>query len=120
MNTSPQKSQFLFLLHQPGGGTPPPEQLQKIMAQFDQWMDHMKARGAVLGTNGLGPQGRVLRGPRGASFTDGPYAEGKEIVGGYVLIEAADFEQAVELARECPGLGYGLALEVRPVIGCRG
>ncbi len=116
MSASTTKSQFLLILHQPGGGTPPPDELQKIMARFGAWMDRLRAQGAVLGTNGLAPTGKVLRGPRGARFTDGPYAEGKEIVGGYVLLAADNLEQAVEYARDCPGLDYAMAVEVRPVI----
>lgn len=110
------KSQFLIIVHQPGGGTPPAEELQKIMARFKVWMDRMRDDGALLGSNGLAPTGKVLRGPRGASVTDGPYAEGKEIVGGYVLLQADSLDQAVEYARECPGLDHPMAVEVRPVM----
>src|ERR1043165_8988801 len=113
--STPSKSQFLILIHQPGGGPPPPDQLQPIMARFKVWMDAMRADGVVLGSNGLAHTGKVLRGPRGASVTDGPYPEGKEIVGGYVLIETADLDEAIEAARDCPGLGLGMVVEVRPV-----
>lgn len=51
----------------------------------------------------------------GAVITDGPYAEAKEIVGGYILINASSLDEAVEIARGCPGLDYRLAVEVRPV-----
>jgi hypothetical protein len=115
MTSITEKPKFLLLLHQPGGGTPAPDELQKIMVRFGEWMQGMSARGAVLGTNGLEITGKVLRGKRGASFTDGPYAEGKEIVGGYVLIAADNEAAAVEMARDCPGLDYGMAVEVRPV-----
>lgn len=115
MNTPSTPSPFLILLHQPAGGVPPPEELQKIMARFNTWMDDMKAKGIVQGTGGLDITGKVLRGRRGAVLTDGPYAEAKEIVGGYVLISAASLEAAVEVARDCPGLDYAMAVEVRPV-----
>lgn len=85
------------------------------MARFAAWMSGLNAKGMVEGTNGLETTGKVLRGPRGVSATDGPYPEAKEIVGGYVLINAGSFEAAVEAARDCPGLDYHMAVEVRPV-----
>ncbi|HVU34700.1 MAG TPA: YciI family protein [Opitutaceae bacterium] len=105
----------MLLLRQPAGPVPPPEELQKIMVRFQTWMDGMMAKGMVVGTNGLDVTGKVLRGRRGASITDGPFAETKEIVGGYVLITAASLDEAVEAARDCPGLDYAMAVEVRPV-----
>ncbi len=81
------------------------------------WMKSMSDKGMVVATNGLAHTGKVLRGPRGAAavVSDGPYPESKEIVGGYVLITAASLEEAVAAARECPGLDYPMAVEVRPV-----
>jgi hypothetical protein len=109
-------SPYLLLLHQPHTGPgPTPEELQEIMARFGRWMDGLSEKGIVAGTNGLEPTGKVLREPGGALVTDGPYAETKEIVGGYILINAANLEEAVEIARGCPGLDFRLAVEVRPV-----
>ncbi len=85
-----------------------------------EWMKNMSAKGVVVGTNGLDITGKVLRGPRGASVTDGPYPESKEIVGGYVLITADSMDQAVDIARDCPGLDYHMAVEVRAVMHGRG
>ena len=87
------------------------------MARFHAWMEGIRSQTTIVSTNGLDPRkGVVLRGSRGQSVTDGPYAESKEVVGGYVLIEAASFDHAVALARECPGLDYNMAVEVRPVV----
>lgn len=109
-------AQFLLLLHQPTTGPgPTPEELQKIMAEFGVWMDGLRARDAVVSTHGLLPTGKVLREPGGAVVTDGPYAETKEIVGGYILIKATDLDAAVAIARGCPGLNHRLAVEVRPI-----
>ena len=85
------------------------------MGRFNEWMSGLRAKGLVIGTNGLDVAGAVLRGPRGASVTDGPYLESKEIVGGYVIIKADSLSHAIELARDCPGLDYQLAVEVRPL-----
>lgn len=113
---TPPVSQFLLLLRQPNTGPgPTPEELQAIMARFGTWMAGLSAKGIVAGTNGLEPTGKILREPGGAVVTDGPYAETKEIVGGYILINAASLDDAVEIAQGCPGLDYRLAVEVRPV-----
>ena len=109
-------AQFLLLLRQPYEGPPPaPEELREIMGHFGRWMDGLRAKGAVVGTNGLEFGGKVLRGRRGVTMSDGPFAETKEIVGGYVLIKADTLAQAVEFARDCPGLDYRMSVEVRPV-----
>jgi len=115
MTTQSKTSQYLLLLRHPPGPPPPPEELQKIMSRFSAWMDAMSAKGMVAGSNGLEGTGQVLRGPRGISATDGPYPETKEIVGGYVLIKAESLHDAVEIARDCPGLDYQMVVEVRPV-----
>jgi hypothetical protein len=116
MNTQTKKPQFLLLLHQPNTGpAPTPDQMKQIMDRFTVWMRNLSDKGIVVGTNGLESTGTVLRGPRGTTLNDGPFAESKEIVGGYVLITADSFNQAVEIARDCPGLDYQMAVEVRPV-----
>ena len=109
-------AQYLLLLLQPGTGPgPTPEKLQEIMGRFKTWMDGLYAKGIVAGTNGLEPTGKILREPGGTVITDGPYAEAKEVVGGYILINAANLDEAVAIARGCPGLDYRLAVEVRPI-----
>ncbi len=116
MNSTPDKPQFLLILRQPPGGPPPPEVLQPIMAQFSEWMAGLRAKGMLVGTNGLEVTGHVVRGPRRAPVvSDGPYLESKEIVGGYVLIAADNVERALEAAGGCPGLDHQMAVEVRPV-----
>jgi hypothetical protein len=106
----------MLLLRQPYiGPGPSAEELRHIMGRFAEWMKQMSARGILVGNNGLENTGKTLRGPRGASLTDGPFAETKEIVGGYIIITADSLDQAVEIARDCPGLDYRLAVEVRPI-----
>lgn len=109
-------SQYMLLLRQPGAGpAPSPAELQEIMTRFGVWMGELYAKRIVVSTNGLEPTGRIVREPGGTLITDGPYAEAKEIVGGYILINAASLDEAVRIARGCPGLHYRLAVEVRPV-----
>lgn len=120
MSTPNRSSSYLLLLRQPAGGVPPPEELAKIMAKFNRWMARISDRRMLEGTNGLDITGKVLRrGRRGAKVTDGPYAETKEIVGGYVLIAAKSLAEAVKVAKACPGLEYNMTVEVRPVLTTR-
>ena len=116
MTTPSAHSQFLLLLRQPNDGPgPTPEELREIMGHFGKWMAELSAKGALIGTNSLEDTGRVLRSRRGATITDGPFAETKEIVGGYILIAARSLDEAAEIASGCPGLDYRLSVEVRPV-----
>lgn len=117
MTTPTKKSQYLLLLRQPPGGAPPPAELQKIMAQFQTWMNGLKSRHEVLSTNGLVPTtGKVLRDSKGLVDTDGPYVEANEVIGGYVLLATDSFEEAVAAGRGCPGLNHHMTVEVRPVM----
>lgn len=115
MNTQSKKSDYMLLLRQPNGPIPGPDEMKKIMDRFSVWMASMEAKGMVLATAGLDVSGKILRGSGGETIIDGPYPEATEIVGGYVLITASDLNEAVAVARECPGLDYRMAVEVRPV-----
>jgi hypothetical protein len=100
-------------------GAPPPEaspeQMQQVMQKWLTWFDGLKKSGAYSGQGApLEPSGKVLRGTRRA-LSDGPYAEAKDLVGGYAIIEARDIDAAVELARGCPIYERDGAVEVRPV-----
>lgn len=112
--TSPASPQFLLLLRHGGTTPPPPDELAKLMAKFKVWMDGIKARGEFVATNGLAFTGRVLR-THGA-VSDGPFAEAKEVVGGYVIVTARDLDHATEIAKACPGLQQpGTTVELRPI-----
>lgn len=117
MKSSDDRRQHMIFLEYPPNATPPTsEALQAIMARFGAWMEGLHRQGRVAGTNGLELTGKILRGPLGqTTITDGPFAEGKEVVGGYVLLNPCTLEEAVAAARECPGLDYRMILEVRPV-----
>lgn len=118
MTTSPELRQHLILLQYPHPAvTPSPEELQAIMARFATWMGDLKQQGRVVATNGLENTGKILRGPIGATIiTDGPFAEGKEVVGGYVLLQPCTLDEAVAVAGACPGLDHRMIIEVRPVV----
>lgn len=93
-----------------------PEEMQQVVNQWMTWMQSLKARGVFHGVNRLERTGQLVRGPGGSHVTDGPFAEAKEIVGGYMIIAAASQAEATKLAKDCPALAYGGSVEVRPVM----
>ncbi|WP_134111227.1 YciI family protein [Kribbella pratensis] len=82
------------------------------------WSEEMEARGVVAGGAGLHPPHEAttvrLRDDE-LLLTDGPFAETKEQIGGFVLIDCADLDEAIEIASKHPAAGYG-TIEIRPVL----
>jgi hypothetical protein len=109
--------QYLLSLIQPDGDPPPPEVLDPIMRDVTAVADEMRAAGAWVFAAGLHPAhtATVLK-PEGADVlvVDGPYVEGKEHVGGFNVIEAADLDAALEWGRKL-ARATTLPIEVRPV-----
>jgi hypothetical protein len=94
-----------------------PQQIQEVFAKYVAWRTRLQEAGRLVGANKLEDgTGRVLSaGPSSAMrITDGPFAESKELIGGYFMVNADSYEDAVELCRDCPHLEYG-AIEVRRV-----
>lgn len=91
------------------------EQQQQLMKQWNDWYSALAAQGKVQHGQPLALNGRVVSGPSGERVVDGPYAESKEVVGGYFFLTVADLDEATEIARQCPGLSLGLTVEVRPI-----
>lgn len=115
MSQSPSPQFLLLFRHSQESPDPTPEEMQQIFAKWMAWMKSMGARGEFVGANRLEEAGKVLRGAGAAQVTDGPFAEAKEIIGGYVLVNAPDLAGATAIARGCPGLEHGTIVEVRPV-----
>ena len=94
---------------------PTPEQMKVYMQRYHTWVDGIVAQGKFVGGTGLAPEGKVLK-PNNV-ITDGPFAEIKESIAGFILIRATDLDEAVQLARGCPILnGEGNSVEVRKVV----
>lgn len=92
-----------------------PEQAQQHMQLWLKWFKELGAQG-VLKDPGhpLESAGKVVKGTQKV-VTDGPYAEAKDVVGGYIVVEARDLAHAAELSKGCPILGVGGSVEVRPL-----
>jgi hypothetical protein len=110
--------QFMVLAYNPK--VPPqlsPEEVQKIFQRFYEWTSNLKKRGILASSAKLvNNEGRVLREKGGdVTVTDGPYQESKEILGGYWMIEAASYDEALEIVGIHPNFAFGGMLEVRQV-----
>jgi hypothetical protein len=95
-----------------------PEQRQQLLKQWNDWYEGLIEQGKVKVGHPLEPEGRVVSGVRGERVVDGPYAEGKEAVGGFFYLTVADLDEATAIAKQCPSLPYGLLVEIRPVAAC--
>ncbi len=92
-----------------------PEQRQKHTEKWVAWFNALGDKGHIKDMGRpLEAAGKVVRGDKG-NVQDGPYAEAKDLIGGYTLIEAANLDEAVELSKGCPIFDVGGAVEVRPV-----
>lgn len=93
-----------------------PEQMQKTLGQYNDWTAKLQREGKFIDANQLNHEGNIVRSNGNGLVLDGPYTETKEYVGGYYLIEAADFAAAAEAAKGCPHLVHGGEVEVREIV----
>lgn len=108
-------SEFVFLYR--GGERPSsPQEAQQVMQKWMTWLETLGKQGHIVDRGQpLEPAGKVVKGKQ-KTITDGPYAEAKDLVGGFTIIKAADLAQAAELSKGCPVFDTGGAVEVRPVM----
>jgi hypothetical protein len=90
-----------------------PEKMQEVVSEWMSWFKGLTDEGKALAGSPLEPSGKIVS--KGGHVLDGPFAESKESIGGYFLLDVASMDEAVEIARQCPGLPYGARVEVRPV-----
>ena len=103
-NAGPESHQHLSL-----------DQRAQLTKEWNDWYESLAAHGKVQHGRPLALQGRVVSGARGQLVTDGPFAETKEVVGGYFFLTVANLDEATEIAKRCPGLSHGVTVEVRPI-----
>jgi len=94
-----------------------PEELQNVMSQWTAWFDRLIEQGKIKSAHPLMDEGKIVAWKKGQTVADGPFAESKEAIGGYFLLQMTEFDEALEIAKECPALKYGMTVEVRPVAG---
>lgn len=110
---------YLLLLHESTTGMEGlgPDEIQQVIARYTAWADAMRAKGKLLGGEKLKDDaGRVMtKRAREVVVKNGPYAETREVIGGYFMLAAASYEEACELSRSCPHLELGGTIELREV-----
>jgi pimeloyl-ACP methyl ester carboxylesterase len=115
MNEKTTTSEYLLLFRNTGWHADlSAEEIQQNMARFTEWFERVNQAGQFKGGGPLGHYGKILAGKHAA--TDGPFVESKEAIAGFFLVRAETLEQAVEIGKGCPGLGFGQTVEVRAMV----
>lgn len=105
---------FMFIFH--GGMNPnqSAEAMQANMGKWMTWIEKLNKEGRYVSGEPLLPGGKLVKGQK--TVTDGPYTEGKEIVGGFFIVNAKDMEEAVKLTEDYPGFEQGGTVQVRQIM----
>lgn len=109
---------FMFVYRESENSAPEmsPEQMQQVMQTWMDWIGSAVESGWMIdGGDALKPEGKVVH--PDATVTDGPFAESKELVGGFSMVQADTLEAAVRLTKDCPMLAAGGTVEVRELMG---
>ncbi|HEX9865824.1 MAG TPA: YciI family protein [Acidimicrobiia bacterium] len=102
-------------------GQSTPEMLEQVMADYTEFGENAGAAGVIAGGEALHDTDTAttikVNGGKGgdAVFTDGPFAETKEVLGGFYILDVADLDEALKWAQQIPGAWYG-RVEVRPIM----
>ena len=94
-----------------------PAEMQKVIAKYQAWSAKLGQAGKLAGGEKLKDEGgKHLSASKGKMVVrDGPFAEAKEVIGGYFMIEAADYAEAAALSADCPHLELGGRIELREI-----
>ena len=111
--------QYMLLIYNPAdAGDPTPEQMQEIGSRYDAYTQSLVEAGVLVGGDALErvDTATTVRERDGQTqFTDGPFAETKEFLAGYYLLNCPDLDTALDHATRLPAVGFGGSVEVRPV-----
>lgn len=92
-----------------------PEEIQQVVTRMYAWYDRLIEEGKAKAGKPLMFEGKIVSQKNGRIVADGPFAESKEAIAGYFLLEVGSLEEAAEIAKDYPALVYGATVEVRPV-----
>jgi hypothetical protein len=106
-----------FMLIFQGGMSPhsSPDQMQEQMGKWMAWIDKLAKNDQYVAGEPLLPGGKLITGKK-KTVTDGPYTEGKEVVGGFFLIKANDINEAIKICDDYPDYEQGGSIQVRQVM----
>lgn len=92
-----------------------PEQMQERMGKWFAWNEKMRAQGVVKTGDALHSHGKRISG-KDRTVTDGPFAESKELIGGFYIVKAEDYDGALKIAEDYPDYDLGGTVEIREVM----
>ncbi|MGH7847129.1 MAG: YciI family protein [Candidatus Binatia bacterium] len=92
-----------------------PQEIQNVVNQMMAWFDRLTKEGKAKAGKPLFQEGKIVSQKKGRQVADGPFAESKEAIAGFFLLEVGSLEEAAEIAKDYPALEYGATVEVRPV-----
>ena len=115
MNTPKQTEYMLLYRSDEWYNRLSPEELQGLMDQNQSWIEKLTAQGKATPGRALERRGAIVSGKNGRFVSDGPFAESKEAIGGYLTLNVETLDEAIAIAQSIPGLAYGGSIEVRPV-----
>ena len=105
----------MFIFHGTAPGQRSPEEMQAHMSKWMAWIEKLNKEGRYVSGEPLMLGGKIISG-KNKTVTDGPYTEGKEMVGGYFLVNAKDYQEAVKLCDDFPDYENGGSVQVRQVM----
>lgn len=91
------------------------DEIQKVISQNNDWIEGLIAQGKAKPGHALQRNGATVSGKTGRTVSDGPFAESKEVIGGFLLLDVETIAEAIAIAQRSPTLAYGTSIEVRPV-----
>jgi hypothetical protein len=113
MSANPAASEYLLLFRNNAWYQDlSPAEIEEAMNRFTAWFEQLNREGKFKSGGPLAAAGKTVSGKH--LVTDGPFAESKEAVAGFFVLQAESLNEAVEIAKGCPGLVFGQTVEVRP------
>src|SRR5260370_7679916 len=114
MNTQNQKGYMLLFGGNDWYKSLSSEETQKVTDQWMTWFNRLTEQGKAIAGNPLEREGKIVSG-KNRVVSDGPFAESKEAIGGYFLLDVASLDEAVAIAQKCPGFPYGVHAQAHPL-----
>lgn len=115
MNKAPTHQHMFLVRGAPCSTGRSPEQMQAHMTEVYDWIQRLTKQGTLSAAQPLTPETKIVSGANGGTVTDGAYAESKEAIGGFFILNVPTMEEAVSIARTCPIIKAGGMLEVRQI-----
>jgi hypothetical protein len=91
------------------------DEIRKVISRNNDWIEGLVAQGKAKPGHALQRNGATVSGRNGRIVSDGPFAESKEVIGGFLLLDVETIAEAIAIAQRSPTLAYGTSIEVRPV-----